>query len=60
LIDLSPEVGYEGCAGGAEVLQAPGQDRPSVLQAPARGRQQLDTKEKLREAAETKAKVVID
>ncbi len=54
MIDLSPEVGYEGCAGGAEVLQTAGQGRPSVLQAPARGSQQLDTKEKLREAQTTR------
>ncbi len=40
LSDLSPVSGYEGCAGGAEVLQAPGQGRPSVLQAPAWGSQQ--------------------
>ncbi len=40
LSDLSPVSGYEGCAGGAEVLQAAGQCRPSVLQAPARGSQQ--------------------
>ncbi len=59
LSDLSPVSGNEWCAGGAEMLQAAGQGRPSVLQAPARVRQQPDAKDRLREA-ETKAKVVIN